>query len=191
MFTSSVAKTWCNTLSFNALIGRAVRHRNRAGSTWGSLMIRKVACLIICAVSVSGIALANDIYKWTDENGSVHYGDRPSGDASEERMLISSKSTNPNKVQARVQSRHENYATAQEEKTEAAKAARIAEEDQLAQAKVNAQKCETYKARLQKFVTSRRLYKQDENGERVYLDEEQTQAARERVENRVQEYCNS
>ena len=154
-------------------------------------MIRKIACLIICAVSVSGMALANDIYKWTDENGSVHYVDRPSGDASEERMFISSKATNPNKVQARVQSRHENYATAQEEKTEAAKTARIAEEDQLAQAKVNAQKCNTYKARLQKFVTSRRLYKQDENGERVYLDEEQTQAARERVENQVQEYCNS
>ena len=65
------------------------------------------------------------------------------------------------------------------------------EEELAAQAAEKKQKCDTYKARLQKFVQSRRLYKADENGERVYLDEEQTQAARERVENQVQEYCSS
>jgi hypothetical protein len=59
------------------------------------------------------------------------------------------------------------------------------------QAEQRKEKCDTYKARLQKFVQSRRLYKQDENGERVYLDEGQAQAARERVENQVQEYCYS
>jgi uncharacterized membrane protein YebE (DUF533 family) len=44
---------------------------------------------------------------------------------------------------------------------------------------------------LQKYLTSRRLYRQDENGERVYLDEDETLAARERVEDQVQEFCGS
>jgi hypothetical protein len=152
-------------------------------------MIRKFAYLIIVALSVSGIALANDIYKWTDDDGNVHYGDRPSGDASEERVAISSRPTDPGQVQARVQSGHERDVATPEEV--AAASTGPSEEELQAQAKERAQKCETYKARLQKFVTSRRLYRQDENGERVYLDEEQAQAARERVENQVQEYCNS
>jgi hypothetical protein len=152
-------------------------------------MIRKIACLVIVALSVSGMALANDIYKWTDENGNVHYGDRPSGDASEERVAISSRATDPAEVQARVQSRYEARDAA--ERAAAAEPAGPSEEDLAAQAAERRQKCDTYKARLQKFVTSRRLYKQDEDGERVYLDEEQTQAARERVENQVQEYCSS
>jgi len=155
-------------------------------------MIRKyaISCLMMFVVSVSGMALANDIYKWTDEDGNVHYGDRPTGDATEERVAINSRATDPGKVQARVQSRYERDIASKEEAA-AAQPAGPSEEELVAQAKERAQKCETYKARLQKFVTSRRLYKQDENGERVYLDEEQTQAARERVENQVQEYCYS
>ena len=164
----------------------------KAGGAQGTLMIRKyaIACLMMFVVSVSGITLANDIYKWTDEDGNVHYGDRPTGDSSEERLAISSKPTNQASVQARVEPRYERDVATKEEAAAAAGGG-PSEEDLLAQAREKAQKCETYKARLQKFVTSRRLYKQDESGERVYLDEEQTHAARERVENQVQEYCNS
>ncbi len=152
-------------------------------------MIRKYAitCLVMLAISASGIAIASDIYKWTDEDGNVHYGDRPTGDATEERMAISSSATNPAKVQARAQSR---YAT-REPAAAANEPQGPSEDDLRALAEERKEKCNTYKARLQKFVQSRRLYKQDENGERVYLDEDQTQAARERVENQVQEYCNS
>ncbi len=164
----------------------------KAGGAQGTLMIRKyaIACLMMFVVSASGITLANDIYKWTDEDGNVHYGDRPTGDSSEERLAISSKPTDTAMVQARVESRYERDVATKEE-VAAAAGQGPSEEDLLAQARDKAEKCETYKARLQKFVQSRRLYKQDENGERVYLDEEQTQAARERVENQVQEYCNS
>ena len=154
-------------------------------------MIRKyvMTCLIMIVVSTSGIAFANDIYKWTDEDGNVHYGDRPTGDATEERVAISSSSTNPSKVQARAQSR---YAPKESAAEAVANEPQGPTEDELRiQAAKRKEKCDTYKARLQKFVQSRRLYKQDENGDRVYLDEDQTQAARERVENQVQEYCNS
>lgn len=157
----------------------------------GTLMIRKnvIAFLIMVVVSASGIAFANDIYKWTDADGNVHYGDRPTGDATEERLAISSGPTNPSKVQAPVQSRNATRAAFEEA---AASEPQGPTEDELrALAAEKKQKCDTYKARLQKFVQSRRLYKEDKDGERVYLDEEQTQAARERVENQVQEYCHS
>lgn len=154
-------------------------------------MIAKIACLLIALASVSGIALANDIYKWTDADGNVHYGDRPSGDASEERVAISSRPTDPGKVRTQLQARRTEIAATKEEKAAQDKAAGESEQEQKALAKERAEKCETYKARLQKFVTSRRLYRQDESGERVYLDEAEMRAARERVENQVQEYCSS
>ena len=154
-------------------------------------MIRKItiACLITFVVSASGIAFANDIYKWTDADGNVHYGDRPTANATEERLAISSGPTNPSRVQARIQARH---AASKSAEVAAASEPKGPTKDELrAQAEERRQKCDTFRARLQKFVVSRRLYKQDDNGERVYLDEEETQAARERVENQIQEYCHS
>ena len=68
---------------------------------------------------------------------------------------------------------------------------RKAEEELRAQADERRQKCEASRATMQKFVTSRRIYTQDESGERVYMDDAQMQAARERVENDINEYCNN
>lgn len=154
-------------------------------------MIRKsaIALVTMLAVSLAGIAFANDIYKWTDEQGNVHYQDRPTGDASEERLTISSKPTDPSKVQAQVVARHEASSAAKE--AAAKQPAGPTPEELQAQARERSQKCEKYKARLQKFVTSRRLYREDENGDRVYLNEDEAQAAREQVENKVEEYCNT
>jgi len=162
-----------------------------AAGTWGTLMNRKnvITCLIMFVVSASGIAYANDIYKWTDENGNIHYGDRPTGDVTEQRLAISSRPTDSSKVQARAQS---SYAARKAAEEAAASESKGPTKDELrAKAAERSQKCDTYKARLQKFVQSRRLYKEDENGERVYLDEKQAHDARERVENQVQEYCTS
>ena len=154
-------------------------------------MLRKtvIAFTMMLAVSAAGMAFASDIYKWTDEDGNIHYGDRPTGDASEERLAISSKPTNPSKVQARVTARYEARAAAKE--AAASEPEGPSPEELQAQALERQENCATYQARLQKFVTSRRLYKLDENGERVYLDEDEAQAARERVENQVAEYCSS
>ena len=46
-----------------------------------------------------------------------------------------------------------------------------------------------YQARLTKFTQSRRLYREDENGERVYLDDAETQKTRDRAEQQVLEHC--
>ena len=154
-------------------------------------MLRKnvIAFTMMLAVLAAGMAFASEIYKWTDEQGNVHYGDRPTGAASEERLDIGSRPTDASRVQAQVQASYDARAAAKE--AAASEPAGPSPEELQAQALERQEKCATYKARLQKFVTSRRLYKHDENGERVYLDEDETQAARERVENQVAEYCGS
>jgi Domain of unknown function (DUF4124) len=145
--------------------------------------------LLIAGLAMAGVVSGSDIYKWTDAEGNVHFGDRPSGASTEERLAISSSPTDPERVQSIVQARND----ARSERTAAEAATKAAEptaaEIRAAEAE-RKEKCNTYKERLQKFVTSRRLYRQDENGERVYLDEEETLAARARVQEQVLEYCN-
>ena len=51
------------------------------------------------------------------------------------------------------------------------------------------EQCKMYRARLQTYAQSRRLYREDAAGERVYLDEKATQDARASVEKQVKEYC--
>jgi hypothetical protein len=145
------------------------------------------AIIMILTALASGPAFADGIYKSTDEEGNVLYGDRPTGDASEERLAITSKPTDPQKIQEQILARRE--ARAAIDKLAAEEPAGPSEDELLAQAKEREEKCATYKARLQRFLVSRRLYREDENGERVYLDEDETLAARERVQNQVEEYC--
>ncbi len=150
---------------------------------------RAIAVALMLAVAAAGPAAAGDIFKWTDEDGNVHFGDVPVS-AESEKVAIQSRPTNPARVQAVVQSRADAAAKAAEEQAAAIPAGPSPGELQ-AQADARAEKCSKYRAQLQKFITSRRLYRQDENGERVYLDEEETQAARERAENQVQDNCSS
>ena len=53
------------------------------------------------------------------------------------------------------------------------------------------QQCQMYRDRLERFLRSQRLYQEDESGERQYLNEEETMAARARVEEQIQKYCGS
>ena len=141
-------------------------------------MIRKgaIAFVMMLAVSSAGIAFAGDIYKWTDENGNIHFGDHPTPEVSKEPLAIESLLADTSKIQAN-----------------AAVIEPVGDtlEELRAQALDREEKCATNKARLKRLLTSRRLYRKDENGVSVYLDEDESFVERERVQNQVMEYCNS
>lgn len=142
------------------------------------------------ALTVGGGVMANEIYRWVDDQGNVHYEDRPSGAASEQRLAVNSRRTESSAVQARIDSRHEAQAVRQEKRAAAdeEKAAAAAKEAEAAEKQ---KRCDTYRARLETYIQSRRLYREDENGERVYLDDTQRQDARQQVEEQIAENCTS
>ena len=151
---------------------------------------RLTVSALALALVLSVPSLASEIYKWTDADGNVHYGDRPSGQPTEQRMEITYKRTDGASVQARVDAQRESQAArrearAQQDEDEQTLAEQRAAEEQ------RQQKCENYRAKLETMVTSRRLYREDENGERVYLDDAQILEARQRAEELVAEYCGS
>ena len=147
-----------------------------------------IAFAATLTLAISSAAVAGDIYKWVDEDGNVHYGDKPDG-AQPERMAIASKPTDPARVAAQTQARAESRTKARE--AEAAAAAEgPSEEERQAQAQERRQACEKSRADMQRMVTARRLYREDESGERVYLDETEMQSTRQRVEDQISEFCN-
>jgi len=134
--------------------------------------------------------MANEIYKWVDDQGNVHYGDRPTASNQAEVVALTYRRTDSGSVQKRVAAQGE-AETAREEKRAARAEEKQAAEAAAAEAEAKQKRCETYRARLEKFVQSRRLYREDEQGEREYLDETQTNAARQRVEELIAENCSS
>ena len=147
--------------------------------------------VLTCAVAAMTFAtgaLANEIYKWTDENGNVHYEDRPSGAATEERVDITYRRTDSGAVNQRIQARLDR----QSERDEARSVAAAAEQEAADQAAAEAERakaCERARARLETYLQSRRLYRTDENGERVYLDDAERQEARQKAEEQITEFC--
>lgn len=147
-----------------------------------------IQSIILTMTMAAGPASASEIYKWTDEEGNVHYSDRPVASENTEHMAIRSRPTDPAKVEAEVQARIDSQT---ERAEQAASAPRGPSTEELqAQAIDREEKCMKYRDREFEFTRARRIYRQDESGERVYYTEEEMADARQKVESLVNEYCN-
>ena len=155
----------------------------------GLIPVFRNALIVITTASllIGGTALSGEIYKWTDADGSVHYEDRPIGDNVERHKLISSN-TDDDAVQASIVARHDRDTARAEARSKRDDADRTAAESR-AEAAQRGVKCQESRSRMQTYLQSRRLYKQDDAGERVYLDEDQTMQARADAQEMIQKYC--
>ena len=148
---------------------------------------KRLLLAVIAATLSSGVA-ASEIYKWTDENGNVHYEDRPSGAATEQRLAMTYSRTNSGAVQKSVEARLEREAARQEKRAAAAEEKQAAEDEQ-AEAETRKKKCAQYRRQLETMVQAQRLYRVGEDGERSYLDDAQRTEARQKAEQLIAETC--
>ena len=143
--------------------------------------------LAIVLSMLAGALSASEIYRYVDEDGVVHYVDLPTGAPGEEHLAIRSRPTNAAAVQAGAQARQ--AATAREAEAEANAPQGPSEEELQAEARHREEQCNKYRERQTRFTQSRRIYRMDENGERVWYSEEEMQAARDKVDELVAHYC--
>jgi len=154
------------------------------------MMKYRLPITIACAaLMASGLAVAGEIYKWTDEDGNVHYEDRPVGTTDMEHVDVRSRNTDNTVVQARLDADRAARAASRQVASEAP--AEMTREEMRAEQQVRQEKCQQYRSQLESFLRSQRLYKEDDSGERQYLSENEVMAARSRVEGQIQEYCGS
>lgn len=145
--------------------------------------------VFIAALFTCGLAVAGEIYKWTDDDGNVHYEDRPTGDTEMERMDVVSRNTDNTIVQARVDANRKARDAARQVASEAPP--EMSKEELRAEQQARQEKCQSFRDRLQAFLRSQRLYEDSDDGERKYLSEAEVMAARAKVEGQIEEYCGS
>lgn len=139
------------------------------------------------ALIAASASMASEIYKWTDDQGNVHYEDRPAGE-NVERVDILSRNTDNAAVQARLAAAHEARAAAQKASAADTEASQENPQDDP---KKRAEQCQMYRDRLEAFLRSQRLYTEAANGERKYLDESEIMAARQKAQEQVEKYCST
>lgn len=131
-------------------------------------------------------AMAAEIYKCRQADGSITYSDTPCPDAtSTEKLDIESQPTDPADVEERRHRRRAQIEALQERDARAAEeaqssAAEKAEREQL---------CQKAREQLERLLTENRIYV-TENGERRYLDSEELVQRREKARAQVEELCN-
>lgn len=155
------------------------------------MKLKQTFVLAAAAASlVAGSAIASDIYKYTDADGTVHYVDRPSGADTEQRVAIASKRSTPSSSPSRsaqpqtaAAATPAETAAAEPEPTKKTRAEKIAEK------KAREERCASYRAKLETMVTSRRLYRETDGGEREYLSDAEIDQARAKAQELIEENC--
>lgn len=153
---------------------------------------------VILMAGVAATATAETVYKWIDGAGQVHYTDLPprQGDAkilgvyqqeagtidegeSDDYTEEGSDESSPPPPSATAQN------TPEPPVSDAAMAA--AEADAL---KAKVEQCKAAQDRYQRYIDSRRLFRETADGKREYLTDKELTEARGRAKQAVDDYCN-
>jgi hypothetical protein len=143
-----------------------------------------VALLILACLSP---AAAGEIYRWTDAQGRVHFGDRPPAGAGEALPLTSSPTPpapEPDAGARRAQ---------RERLLRAFEAERREREEQAAAVRAETARrernCRIARERLEGVRAAAYLFRRDGSGERVILDDTERAAAEAETEALVAQWC--
>ena len=141
------------------------------------------------------LLLSGSVYagpdKWVDEHGEVHYSDHPpKNQTNVEQLHFPDKPSAPP-----ADNPYGRKSTAEMEADfQRAKAARDRDAQKEAQSRAAAEakraSCVAARNKAKLTEQSRRMFKMDENGERVYLDDSQRQQQLDAAQQAVNQYCN-
>lgn len=148
----------------------------------------KRALLFTTLIAWSAMASAV-VYKWTDVDGKVHFGDRPPDGVKAEvvEILGARPGTTPSPPPAPSPQAARSPGNAQAGAAGTKASTPAVDPDEAAASK--AAQCDAAQARLKQLLDGRHLYKTGENGEREYLTSEQIDAERADAKSEVAQVC--
>jgi Domain of unknown function (DUF4124) len=158
--------------------------------------IPKVVLAFLMA-GVAAMAAAETVYKWVDSSGQVHYTDLPprQGDAKilgiyqREAGIVEEGGDDytDDGDDSATQSASQSGAATTPEPPVSEEAMASAEADA---AKAKVEQCKAAQDRYQRYIESRRLFRETADGKREYLTDQQLTEARARAKQAVDDYCN-
>jgi hypothetical protein len=137
------------------------------------------------ALSASLTAWSAEVYRSVDADGTVSYSDRPVGENAETFFIDTRTPTAPPPVTPPAAGAPE---TPAEEASDSA-ALEPREPTPEERAEERERNCGIARERLDRYLTSRRLYRSTPDGERAYLSDAEIDEARARAAADVEEWC--
>jgi hypothetical protein len=148
----------------------------------------KPTVTLVAALLIAAGAQAGDVYVTKDAKGNIVYTDTPQT-LPAEKVGISSSSTDPAVVQKRYADTMSQYAKDDVQETKSATQAADSKKASEMTAEDKAKRCTDARQRYQTTMDAQRLYEQDPNGERRYLDSAGIDAARANAKQVMDEFC--
>lgn len=136
------------------------------------------AGLILSATAVAGV------YKWVDDNGRLHYTDKPPATGAQ-RMAIESQRTDPSQITARVEARRESQEQELEQQQETEEQRRLEQQRE----EVREENCRRSRRALESLLSATRLYEPLPGGDRRYLEQDEIDQRMDKARKDVEEYC--
>lgn len=147
-------------------------------------MVLKWISLIL--LSILPIFSSASVYKWVDADGNTHFGDRPPANASSREVKVNAPEVNNDASAQERQQRMQDFLSEQQNEREA----RQAEQAKLAEQEAKkAELCTRMRAELKNLARVSTFYRLDENGDRVYVTDEENEQVRKDFRRKVKEAC--
>lgn len=129
------------------------------------------------------------VYKWVDENGKVHFSDKPPVDAKTETVNLNHSNVSDERQreikQQRLQQQQQLLKTMEAERKSLEK-----QRAEQRQAKKDHEiLCAKLKKKKEKAIWATHFYTTDKNGERVYDDEKTAEAIRQKAIDNYDQTC--
>lgn len=148
-------------------------------------MNKKTLTLTLLLAATPGIAMSASVYKWTDENGVTHFGDRQPAGAQSEKVNVRS-GTASGSASGRPTPQQRVNQLEEQQQADAVSRRQAAEEE--ARQKQRQANCETARTNLQVISNNARI-RIEENGEQRYLSQEEIAEQRQKFEEIADKNC--
>jgi hypothetical protein len=128
---------------------------------------------------------AQGLYKWVDDKGVVHYSDKPPAGKSGQKLNVAPQPPLENKEPQRSRSWQEQLQDSNERRFQDEKKQKEAEQ----KSREAAEKCQRARYALDSLKQERPLYRVNQQGERVFMEDEERRRLVEGWQQQADAYC--
>jgi len=140
--------------------------------------------LIISGLFIYTINAPAEIYKWVDEQGKIHYGDRAQVNSTEMDIVVTKKANVKISESREIKRQKLLDAYAEDNKRE------TKEKEELKKQKKKLERnCAYSKDRIRRYERARSLYNLDKDGNRITMSDEERQKAVSGLKKDIKKHC--
>ena len=186
--TGKINPTSFNTLNAKRFFCHSPCHRQSGQENLGAIDIPSPGWVLICSIAffmLCSATNATEIYKWVDEEGQVHYGNRPTGQGGEKIGIKIAPKPKQQTFRNHEAKQRRLIQVMSEERQEAAQQ-RQAQKERLQQLKI---KCAEARKSLQEMQHAAGIYTLNDEGETLFLSEREREQAELKLQSQIDSLC--